>query len=70
MLDLRATEDTSVKESVFLSLSAEFSKSDELTRSGEFSESSLLRSFEGTREGLSSSPKTALKHLKDRYAFA
>ena len=65
VLDLRPIEDISSQES-FLSQSAEFSKSEEWSRSGEFSESPLLRSFDGTREGLSSSPKTALKHLRDR----
>ena len=65
LLDLRPTEDITGQESV-LSQSAEFSKSEEWSRSAEFSESPLLRSYDGTREGLSSSPKTALKRMRDK----
>lgn len=65
MLDFRDSADLD-KDSTF-SRSAEFSRSEEFARSDEFSESPLLRSFDGTRDGISASPKTALKHLKDRY---
>ena len=53
-----------------LSLSAEFSRSAEYGRSGEFtpSESPLLHSYDGAREGISASPKTAFLNLRNRYA--
>ena len=53
-----------------LSLSAEFSRSAEYGRSGEStpSESPLLHSYDGAREGIAASPKTTFLNLRDRYA--